>query len=331
MNHLRQALMGVLVALISILLLLGGFSLALQERDLRLARLAISPTPTPTSPPVTLPEGLTPSPTSSPAPGIDSATQAAVESATCPPPPGWVRINVQRGDTLASLAASRGTSAEEIANGNCLLVDTLPPGSGLYVPAPLISPPAVTPPGEATCGPPDGWVVYTVERNDTIFSLSRAYRTTEEALRLANCLGNSNLIIVGQQIYVPNVPSNTPVATVTPSATSTPRARKTAAPPTPTASPTATAPAPTSTATASPPTPTAPTPSATPTLAPTATDTPTPDVTPTPTPTLTATPTATPTATSSPTPGLTSSPTSTPLPTGTPLPTSSAHQWGNLP
>lgn len=60
-------------------------------------------------------------------------------------------------------------------------------------------------PSPQACGPPAGWVTYTVRSGDTLGRLSRAYGISVEQLRQANCLPGSNLIVAGQQLYVPFV------------------------------------------------------------------------------------------------------------------------------
>jgi LysM repeat protein len=58
-------------------------------------------------------------------------------------------------------------------------------------------------PSPAACGPPAGWVTYTVRPGDTLAALSRAYNVSVDQLRQANCLPASNLIVAGQRLYVP--------------------------------------------------------------------------------------------------------------------------------
>jgi LysM repeat protein len=144
------------------------------------------------------------------------------------------------------------------------------PGRPTRTPAPTDTPrPEASPTPSATdvnCGPPDGWVIYTVKSGETLFRLAEAFQTTVELLQRANCLGDSTAIIAGQGLFVPNVATITPSPTLTPSVT-------------PTRTPTRT---------------TGPTKTATP-LTPTATKSPTKSATPsTPSPSPTATATATP-------------------------------------
>ncbi len=53
------------------------------------------------------------------------------------------------------------------------------------------------------CGPFEGWVLYTVQPNDTLFGLSLIFEVSIADLQFANCLGDSTSIQVGQRLYVP--------------------------------------------------------------------------------------------------------------------------------
>ena len=77
--------------------------------------------------------------------------------------------------------------------------------------APTISPTStqtIAPP--TSCPPPSGWVAITVQPGETLLTLAARYKTTREQLLAANCLFSDNLP-VGSILYVPPVPTNTPV------------------------------------------------------------------------------------------------------------------------
>ena len=286
MKPFRQVLFGVLTAVLSTAIILGSLSLALIESQ---AGLALKPSPTlpilivhipsPTATriiPTPLPgqPAFTPEPTFTPT----LTSTFPPPPTTCPPPRGWSAYRVQPGDTLESVAEQFSTSTKQLAKTNCLLTRSLVAGTVLYVPGP--------PPTEAPtpCGPPATWVVYLVQPGDTLYYLSQLFNVSVNQLQLANCLGNSTLLRVGQKLYVPNRPTSTPQ--FRPS--STPRPTK--------------VPSPTRT----------PWPTGKPTHTPTATKLPnTPKHSRTPTPTRTMKPTKIPTYTA----------TNTPLPTDTPTPT----------
>ena len=310
MNSMRQVLLGILVALISIILVLGSASLSLQEDgralsswdDLDNGGQATNPTTSAS----TLVEGEFPV---IPPTGTVSATLVPTPiSVICAAPDSWEAYTVKVGDSIASLAIIYNIDPATLMENNCLTVDDLKPGSALLMPK-LVESVAPTPSATATrCGPPAGWVRYTVKPNDTMYRLSLVYGISVLELQIANCT-QSTFLRAGSTIFVPNVkPIFTP--TRKPRRTKTPKPSKT-----PTSAPSATL------------TPTQPMPTATglpPTLTPTVeiirpTTTPTPEpLAPTPTETLVPPPTATPTWTlTAPAPTATE----TPLPSNTPTET----------
>ncbi len=206
-----------------------------------------------------------------------TATFLTSTMAICPPPPGWMQIVINTGDTLRSLAHTYGTSVEMLIQVNCLVAESLVPGSYLFVPArtPTASPTRTV----YVCGPPVGWVTYVIRPGDTLYRLALAFRTTVTQLQIANCMGSSTLLIVGNTLYVPNVPTSTssPIASPYPTWTSSLTFT-----PTPSFTPSFTAPpSQTSTATASP--------SYTATLTYTSTPAPTSTASPSPSPSPTET------------------------------------------
>ncbi len=272
MQTVRQLAGSILLAFLSVLLVVGGIFLALAESYVPVATPTASQTATPffvfntptnvlaviatTSLPPTLTETLPPPPTS------------------CPPPAGWIAVKVQPLDTLASLALQYKTTPEILRQSNCLFSSDLAPGTLLYVPP-------VATPTRVTCGPPPGWVQYTVKTGNTLFSLSQAFGVSVSQLQQANCMPLSQTFIqAGQKIWVPNVATRTP--TLTPISIFFPTLTWTASPlPSPTLTP---FPSPTWTFSPSPP------PSSTASATPT-------EPLPTPPPTATASITAFPTST----------------------------------
>ncbi len=295
-------LFGILLAAISVLLVLGGAYTSLQENRPASAQPA-HPTPTLSFPtPLLLTPGQ-PTPTRV----MPPPTATIPPPAACPPPAGWIAITVQSGETLDSLAVQYGTDLQTLKTANCLSGQSLPVGAILYVPAPPTTP-------VIQCGPPPGWVFYTVQPGENLFRIGLAFGVSVTTLQQANCLGNDTAIRAGQRLYVPNVPTITPaLASQTPTFTVSPSPTPYAATATPTFPFT---PSPTST----PPSPVPTNPSASPTLSPTAaiTTTRTATVTPIP-PTATFTPSPSPSPTSpAGTPTLIPTSTSTWTPTPTP-------------
>ncbi|HEX7619903.1 MAG TPA: LysM peptidoglycan-binding domain-containing protein [Anaerolineales bacterium] len=123
----------------------------------------------------------TPTPTSSPT--------------NCPTPSGWVAYYVRSGDTLETLALRYKITSAAISQGNCLGTVTLLPGQVIYLP-PLSTHTPVP------CGAPHTWIIYVVQKGDTLYHLGQIYGIPYTVIQRANCLPNFN-IRIGQLLYVP--------------------------------------------------------------------------------------------------------------------------------
>jgi LysM repeat protein len=219
MKNLRQIFLGIIIALASTGLILGGFSLSMTEGAIG-SNPATAQTQTPTTtstfpPSVPAVDSATPSPTATlipTLPFISTETPTWTPSLSpspttnCPPPVGWLPYVVQTGDTLDKIASRYRTSAAMLQQANCLLTATVTPGMLIYVP-PI---PTQT---SLACGRPAGWIVYIVQSGDTLYRLSQAYGITVAQLQQANCMGNSTLLRAGQTLYVPPWPPHTPTPT----------------------------------------------------------------------------------------------------------------------
>ena len=284
MDSLRQFGTGILLAVISVVLILGGFSLAMVE-----GKVASSTVPTPTFV-LAIAPGL---PTLPAQPLSDTVTPASQETATstqipdlpvssstlnpfgtptalvsfgftptvlvyfptvanCTAHAGYVAIIVKLYDTISSLALTYNMTQAAILQANCLTSEQLQVGSVLYV-LPRAAPTYSVAPTQ--CGAQYGWISYYVVSGDTLYNISLRYRVTVAQLQLANCLGTSDYILVGQALKVPNVattapqvtstsvPISTAVLTATTHPSNTPAASQTPVSPTP-IPPTATSAAP---------------------------------------------------------------------------------------
>jgi LysM repeat protein len=196
---------GLLYALISVVLVVGGLSLALAEgNNSKIPTLAPSQTALPatfTSTPVAQ-DGITATSLV-----VPSSTQTSAALTNCVPPAGWVLITVQPGDSLSILAARYLITPEQLELANCLSTQNIPPGYGIFVPIQITS-------TTISCGPYSGWVRnYIVKPGDTLFHIATIYRTTAGELERANCKSNSTIIFAGERLWVPNVPTITPGVT----------------------------------------------------------------------------------------------------------------------
>ena len=125
MSETRQAILGVLAAIISAAIILGSLAVSLVEGG---ARFAIAPTLTSTS--AVIPTQLPGEPTFTPRPTPPpTATQVVPTPSNCNVPPGWISITIQPDDTLQSLAIAYGTTVAELQAGNCLIINTINSGT----------------------------------------------------------------------------------------------------------------------------------------------------------------------------------------------------------
>jgi LysM repeat protein len=219
--RLRDLGNALVVALISIGLMVGALSISLVE-------FAPQATPTATnslfsSPaPLTVTQTVTPTLTptlalESPTPSITPTfTNTALPPVSCQPPTGWGQIIIQAGETLDSIAVRYRTSKDELRRANCLLIDNLVAGTVLYAPPVATNTPVVCGQGAA------GWVKsYVVKAGDTIYAIATNHYTTAGLLKSVNCR-TSDLIHVGETLWVPNVATRTPRPTLLPGSTVTP-------------------------------------------------------------------------------------------------------------
>jgi LysM repeat protein len=210
MDTIRQIGGSLLLAMFSVALVLGGISLALAE-----SYVPQIPTPTQILPPTSIfGANVTSTETSTLAmvsftPDTPSPSPTVPPPTSCPPPAGWIAVSVQPGDSLQFLASRYRVTPENLSAANCLFSSELPVGSIVYVPP-------VPTQTSVPCGPPPGWVRYTVQPGNTLTGLSLSFGVSVTQLQFANCMPfNQFYIATGQVIWVPNVATHTPRATAT--------------------------------------------------------------------------------------------------------------------
>lgn len=230
MNGLRNGALGMVGAIATGMMVIGAIGLGLLEA----VPLSIStPTPRPTlqQPNLTPLPGTehTATPSSRGPTTLAVVTQAFTPTA-CPPPAGWEGYVVNPGDDLITLGETRGATQEQILSGNCLISMLLIPGTVIYLPPVAIgaqtpqpiaaTPLALLPTSTQSCQRPAGWIEYTVKFGDNLTRIAINYRITVSYLKQVNCL-TDNTIRVGMKLWVPNVPTSTPLPTATPTQTPT--------------------------------------------------------------------------------------------------------------
>lgn len=211
MQALKQIGGGLIIAIVSIIFVVGGISLAIAEsRTSPPAQITAIVPVTPTLQ-LIFPTSTFPSTSTQPVIFTETSTATLTMMATftqqiiCTPPNGWFQIVVATNDTIYTLAQRYKTSEDALKNGNCLPSYELQIGMLLYVP-PVV---ATVPP--IVCGPPPTWVrAYVVQPGDNLYRISLLYRTEVSQLQSANCMGSSITIYSGQRLWVPNVATSTP-------------------------------------------------------------------------------------------------------------------------
>lgn len=225
---MRELSRGLGLAIIALLTVLAGLWLAISESG----QAFVTPVPpSQVGPTETLyvPSPVLPSRTPLDVIALVQTRAPTQNTTPCPQPAGWGPVTVGDGDTLVGISATHGLSLAELLQANCLDQDSTFVGAVVFVPL-VTATLAPTP----ACGPPLGWVYYTVQPGDTLFALSLRYGVALYDLRQANCLPGT-AIKAGQNLFVPPVliatitasPTNTlpPILTLTntvmPSATAT--------------------------------------------------------------------------------------------------------------
>jgi LysM repeat protein len=214
MRSARQVLWGVVIALVSITLLIGVFSLSLSEGNLQKPSPSLSPTFT-----ITLTASFSPTIlVVSPTPQTPTLTPTWTPTlpptpSNCPPPPGWLPYTTLPGDTLDGLALLYKRTSAEIRQANCLTTTSLTPGKLLYLPPLPTSTSTPTPiRTRVPCRIPSTWVVYIVQPGDTLFHLGQAFGISYTELQAGNCMTGTELV-AGQKLYVPPWGTHTPTST----------------------------------------------------------------------------------------------------------------------
>jgi LysM repeat protein len=172
------------------------------------------------SEPVTVIAGTTPV-TQSPSSTSHNDNPAVSESQPppedkCQPPLGWTPITIQANDSLDSLSLTHNTNITELLQANCLTNFELLPGTRFYIPPVPVADETIL----ETSSPevrisPEGWITYIVRSGDTLFGLSLSIGVSLANLQSANCMDFSTRLNTGQHLFMPNVPTRTPLPTQT--------------------------------------------------------------------------------------------------------------------
>jgi len=214
MRNAREFGYALTAALLSIGLMLGALSISLVG-------FIPEEAPPPTETPIATPIPITPTNTFPPTltPPSDAATltftstSTVAQTANCPLPSGWITVTIGAGETLESISARYGVTKDYLKSVNCLISDSLLPGTRLNVPNNATSTSAACVPGRSD------WVKnYVVKPGDTFYNIAYRYFTSDYELKRVNCRSTDHLI-PGEILWTPNVAprahTNTPAKTQT--------------------------------------------------------------------------------------------------------------------
>lgn len=116
--------------------------------------------------------------------------------------PNYLSYTVKKGDTLYSIAKEFGTTVDKIKKDNNLLNNTLTVGSTLMLENNNKEIPVEECYGEDFDVPPN-YIIYTVAKNDSLYSIAKKFNTTVSEIERLNNLDNINLSI-GQELKIPS-------------------------------------------------------------------------------------------------------------------------------
>ncbi len=177
MNSFRSLGTALIYAIISVILVVGGLSLALAEGGLN-----------------------APKPTEHPSPTLFASRVPATQpgaAASLPPSstPQIVFVTATEPASVTPAMVLPSASPQPPATSTARIYSTATP---------------------VHCGPYYGWVKnYVVQQGDTLYHIATQYQTTVPALQTANCLQDT-LIVPGERLWVPNVATVTPGVTAFP-------------------------------------------------------------------------------------------------------------------
>lgn len=103
------------------------------------------------------------------------------------------QYTVKSGDTLSAIAASYGLSVDEIAEAN-----------GIDNPNKIVVGQVLEIPGDDDPGGATGTTVYIVAPGDTLYAIAAKFDVSVAAIAEANGISNTNLIVVGQELVIPD-------------------------------------------------------------------------------------------------------------------------------
>jgi LysM repeat protein len=194
MRNTRQVVWGIILILVSSAMLFGVLSLSQAEGIIHLSTATQPPAATPT-------RQQSPSLVGSPTPVIYICpttvpiTCPSYVPPTLPPtlPPTW---------TPPALPPTPPPTWTPPTTPTTSIPTTTTYWTPTRTPSPTLTIPYVPTRTPRTCGAPHTWVIYIVQKGDTLYHLGQIYGVPYTEIQRANCLSSVN-IYIGQRLYVP--------------------------------------------------------------------------------------------------------------------------------
>jgi len=166
-------------------------------------------TPEPETPPASAVEPVVEPAITRDAAPTPAPTPAATPVPTETPTPKTVPYTVQPNDTVSTVAEKFGILSQELRELNLLATDELQVGQVLRVPFTE----GVTADGLPTPTPQP--FTYTVQTDDTLFSIALKFEISPNEIVAANTLADPNSVYVGQELLIPGYQPSTPSGATT--------------------------------------------------------------------------------------------------------------------
>ena len=119
--------------------------------------------------------------------------------------PNYISYTVKKGDTLYSIAANNGISVDTLIKDNGLQNINLSIGQTLKIRIP--SSQEIEECFGVDYTPKETTITYTVQKGDSLYSISKKYNTTPDKIKNLNNLTTNNLSI-GQKLKIPRTTNN---------------------------------------------------------------------------------------------------------------------------
>lgn len=178
-------------------------------------------TDTPTEPPPSATDTFTPSSTDTPSISTETNTpkppptktlRPATATATKTPRPATATptdtATATNTPSRTPTATRTPTPTRTPTNTPTFTRTPTPTRTKTPTPVPTITTVMLITPTETPCSPAQGWLPYTIQNGDTLFSIAQRYGVSVDSLAAGNCITKQTIIYAGSTLLVP---PNTPM------------------------------------------------------------------------------------------------------------------------